>query len=168
MLPSHVQWHLVGPLQRNKVARTLPLVHYVHSLDSLRLVAAVQTAVRGSGHGGCQFLLEVNISGEAQKHGFQPAELGKVLSALADYPDVPVVGLMGMAAYEGPADDTRRQFARLRALRDQWCHQTPAHVALRELSMGMSGDFEIAIEEGATLVRVGSALFEGCGLTPTG
>ena len=162
LLPNHLQWHLVGHLQRNKVARTLPLVHYVHSLDSLRLLAAVQSAIQESGRHDCRFLLEVNISAEAQKHGFQPEEMPQVLDALTDYPDVHVVGLMGMTAHDSTPEEARRQFASLRGLRDQLTSQAQRHVVLRELSMGMSGDFEIAIEEGATMVRVGSALFEGC------
>lgn len=157
--PAHVQWHLVGHLQRNKIARTLPWAKYVHSLDSLRLLSAVGEAVRQSEAVDCRFLLEVNLSGEVQKHGFRPDQMPEVVDCLASYPEVTVVGLMGMSAFDAPADEVRRQFSSLRELRDQLEPRVPAHVTLRELSMGMSGDFEIAIEEGSTLVRIGTSLF---------
>ncbi len=132
----------------------------------MRLVAAIQAALLESDRHDCRFLLEVNISGEAQKHGFLPGDMPQVLTELAEYPDVPVVGLMGMAALDSSPDEARRQFAGLRKLRDGLGAEAPDHVSLSELSMGMSGDFEVAIEEGATMVRVGSALFAGCSESP--
>ncbi|MFW5692895.1 MAG: alanine racemase, partial [Thermoguttaceae bacterium] len=106
-------------------------------------------------------LLEVNISGEAAKHGFALSQLEATLPALADLEHVEVRGLMGMAGLEGDLDDARRQFAAMRDLRDRLQPGCPAGMVLSELSMGMSADFEVAIEEGATIVRVCSALFEG-------
>ena len=106
-------------------------------------------------------LLEVNISGEAAKHGFAPDEIEPFLAKAADYRHVSVRGLMCMAGLEGGLDAARREFAALRELRDRLRPNCPPGVTLDELSMGMSGDFEVAIEEGATIVRVGSALFEG-------
>ena len=106
-------------------------------------------------------LLEVNISGDASKHGFAPDEIAPFLTTAANYRHVSIRGLMGMSSLEGDLDDARREFAALRELRDRLRPNCPPGVALDELSMGMSGDFVPAIEEGATIVRIGSALFEG-------
>ena len=103
----------------------------------------------------------MNISGETAKHGFAPDEIEPFLAVAADYRHVSIRGLMGMASLEGGLDVARREFAALRDLRDRLQANCPPGVTLDELSMGMSGDFEVAIEEGATIVRVGSALFEG-------
>jgi PLP dependent protein len=201
-----IRWHLVGHLQRNKVRRTLPLVAMIHSIDSQRLLAAVEeeAAVQlppqhGGGAdilvcpgGACSagelpVLLEVNVSGETAKHGLKPEEVEPLLAELAssrlslrersvdpaqlsrserrqigaDDRKVAVRGLMCMAALEGGSEEARRDFAALRELRDRLRPVCPPGHTLDELSMGMSGDFEEAIEEGATIVRVGSALFEG-------
>ncbi|MDY0167239.1 MAG: YggS family pyridoxal phosphate-dependent enzyme [Thermoguttaceae bacterium] len=155
-----IRWHQIGHLQRNKVRRTLPLVAMIESVDSLRLAGAVDLAAGELGR-RIAVLLEVNISGEEAKHGFLPSEVEAALSQLAAKKHLDVRGLMGMAGLEGDLDDARREFAALRALRDRLQPACPDGIALTELSMGMSGDFEVAIEEGATIVRVGSALFEG-------
>jgi len=154
-----IQWHLIGHLQRNKVRRTLPLVAMIHSVDSPRLLAAID-ADAGESPRPFPVLLEVNTSGETAKHGLQPGEVEPLLTELPRYRHVAVRGLMCMASLEGGPDAARRDFAALRQLRDRLRGRCPPGVALDELSMGMSGDFEIAIEEGATIVRVGSALFE--------
>lgn len=155
-----VRWHMIGHLQRNKVRRTLGEVEMIHSGDSAQLVEAIdrigaelslRTAV----------LLEVNISGDVNKGGFAPEEVEPLLARAERLRHVSIRGLMGMASLEGGRDDARREFRRLRQLRDRLRDATPENVDLSELSMGMSGDFEIAIEEGATIVRIGSALFEG-------
>ena len=159
---SAIRWHLIGHLQRNKVARTLPLVSLLHSGDSLRLLEAVDAENAAQGR-VTPALLEINVSGDATKHGFRPDEVDPLGETLAALNGVQIRGLMAMAGLEGSPDDARREFAQLRELRDRlqtaWC----GRFKLAELSMGMSGDFEIAIEEGATLVRVGSLLFEGAG-----
>lgn len=157
-LPIH--WHQIGHVQRNKVRRTLPLVAMVESVDSERLAVAIDQAAEEL-RLRVPVLLEVNISGEAAKHGFAPAELEAALPGLAALQHVEVRGLMGMAGLDGDLGDARREFAALRDLRDRLQPGCPRELALSELSMGMSADFEIAIEEGATIVRVGSALFEG-------
>ena len=108
-------------------------------------------------------LLEVNASGEEAKDGLPPAEVEPLLEAVARYRHIVVRGMMCMASLEGGLDAARRDFAALRQLRDRLRKNCPTEVTLDELSMGMSGDFEVAIEEGATIVRVGSALFEGSG-----
>ena len=154
-----VRWHLIGHLQTNKVARTAPLTTLVHSGDSLRLLQALgATAPAGVLRDA---LVEINISGDPAKHGFSPDEFARQLPTIAALPGLRVRGLMAMAGLAGDVDAARREFAGLRALRDECRSACPAGVSLDELSMGMSGDFEVAIEEGSTLVRVGSSLFEG-------
>lgn len=153
-----VRWHLIGHLQRNKVARTLPLVTLVHSVDSERLLAALDKEAAAQSR-RLPILLEVNISGDVSKHGFQPNEVEPALAEADQFVHLDIQGLMGMASLEGGTDVARHDFARLRELRDRLA--AAIGLPLHELSMGMSGDYEIAIEEGATIVRVGSALFEG-------
>jgi len=155
-----VRWHLVGHLQRNKIARTLPLVALVHSVDTLRLLTAIDEEAGLAGR-PAQVLLEVNVSGDRAKMGLPPAQLAPTIQRAAELANVSIRGLMGMASLTGVAAATRRDFGRLRELRDQLTAECPANVSLAELSMGMSGDYEIAIEEGSTIVRIGSALFEG-------
>ena len=157
---SAPRWHLIGHLQRNKVRRTLPLVTMIHSADSPRLIAALDEAAAELGR-RVPVLLEVNTSGEPAKGGFEPAAIEPFLSELAGYRHVAVRGLMCMASLEGGLDAAHRDFAALRDLRDRLRAVCPPEIALDELSMGMSGDYEVAIDEGATIVRIGSALFEG-------
>jgi PLP dependent protein len=157
-----IRWHLIGHLQRNKVRRTLPLVEMVQSADSPELVAAIDRHARESGV-QMPILAEVNVSGDAAKHGFSPEDLRRFLPDLVHFEHIRVRGLMGMASLEGGLKAARRDFSALRELRDRLQADCPAGVRLDELSMGMSGDFEAAIEEGATMVRIGSALFEGLG-----
>jgi pyridoxal phosphate enzyme (YggS family) len=161
---STIHWHLIGHLQRNKVARTLPLVALIHSVDSERLIAAINEAREGEApaepRAPIKLLLEVNTSGETAKHGLAPNDVEPLLAAAPNYPHVAIRGLMTMAALDGGPTVAARNFATLRELRDRLKPRSPACVQLNELSMGMSGDFEIAIREGATIVRVGSALWE--------
>ncbi|TWT98034.1 Pyridoxal phosphate homeostasis protein [Botrimarina colliarenosi] len=152
-----IAWRLIGHLQRNKVERTVATVASIDSVDSLRLLASIDKAAAACGKTQA-VLLEVNESGDAEKHGFAPTDLPAVLAELSGYPHVQVTGLMTMAARSGDEDTARRNFAALRELRDRVA--TP-DLPLTELSMGMSGDFEEAILEGSTMVRVGSALWEG-------
>lgn len=156
-----IRWHLIGHLQRNKVERTLPLVHMIHSADSERLLTAVSRATVSLGLAPRQVLLEVNASGEEQKHGFDYSTvLG--LEPFLDTVAVRLVGLMGMAAYSDDPEAARSAFTGLRRFRDRLCAEWRTRgPQLAHLSMGMSGDFEVAVEEGSTLVRVGTALFEG-------
>lgn len=153
-----IRWHLIGQLQRNKIRRTLPLVSLIHSVDSERLLAAIDAewqfhaASQNQQLSPIRILLEVNTSGEAAKHGLAPHELAGVLASAGRFPHIEICGLMTMAAWEGGLAVAARNFATLRELADRF--------HLRERSMGMSGDFEVAIREGATIVRVGSALWE--------
>jgi pyridoxal phosphate enzyme (YggS family) len=154
-----IEWHQIGHLQRNKLAKTLPVVSLVHSVDSMRLLEAInRLAVETSTT--VDVLLEINISAEAAKHGFSPDQCRKPLESIAEYQHVRIQGLMCMAGLDGGLAGAERDFAALRQLRDD-LQAAHADVKLDELSMGMSGDFEVAIEQGATIVRVGSALFEG-------
>ncbi len=153
-----VRWHLVGHLQRNKIERTLPLIQRIHSVDSLRLLDALEDACRQLSL-TLPALLEINASREASKHGFAPEEAPGLAPRLAELQHVRIDGLMTMAAYEEEAERTRPTFAALRTLRDRLA--TELGRPLPQLSMGMSNDFEIAVEEGATLVRLGTVLFEG-------
>ncbi len=156
-----IDWHFIGHLQRNKVRRTVPLVACLHSGDSLRLLEELNAEIERAGLPRFPVLLEVNISGDESKHGFAPGELEPLWPALAALSHLEVHGLMGMAALDGGANVARQNFQSLRECRDRLQQTAPAGITLAELSMGMSGDFEVAIEEGATMVRVGSSLFEG-------
>lgn len=154
-----VRWHQIGHLQRNKVRITLPLVSLVHSVDSLRLLETMQAENQAVGR-MTDALLEVNISREETKHGFKPEEMPAVIAQLQQFPLVQVRGLMAMASREA-LDVALNDFGQLRELRDELQQQCPPGVILNELSMGMTGDLEAAITEGATIVRVGTALFKG-------
>jgi pyridoxal phosphate enzyme (YggS family) len=159
-LPATVTWHLVGHLQRNKIERTLPLVQLIHSVDSIRLLQALeQEAVKTDRT--VSVLLEVNASREANKHGFAAEELSGLARRLGELRRVHVRGLMTMAAYAADPEQCRPTFAALRQLRDELRKQLALPHICTELSMGMSNDFEVAVEEGATLVRLGTVLFEG-------
>jgi pyridoxal phosphate enzyme (YggS family) len=155
-----VQWHLIGRLQRNKIRRTLPLAQLIHSVDSERLLEAINEHAAELSLTP-QVLLEVNCSGEANKQGFSVEEVCRLTPGLARFDRLRVAGLMTMASLEGDDSDARRAFATLRELKGKLASKAPPGVELRELSMGMSGDFEAAIAEGATMVRIGSSLFEG-------
>jgi pyridoxal phosphate enzyme (YggS family) len=159
-LPPTVRWHLVGHLQRNKIEKTLPLVTLIHSVDSLRLLAALEEEAARLGR-TVPALLEVNASGEASKHGFAPAEVPGLAAHLIGLRHLLVRGLMTMAAPLDDPQQCRPTFAALRGLRDRLRGELGPPHALEHLSMGMSNDFEVAVEEGATLVRLGSVLFEG-------
>lgn len=155
------RWHLVGHLQRNKVRRTVGLVSLIHSLDSLRLAEAIEEEASHLGR-PCDVLVEVNLAGDPGRTGVAETEAEPLLAALAGLAHVRVRGLMGMASVpDETVDSARRQFSRLRMLRDRMRERLGDAAVLVELSMGMSDDFEAAILEGATLVRVGSALWEG-------
>jgi hypothetical protein len=141
------RWHLIGHVQTNKAKAAAGLSAIIHSVDSLRLAQALDRAA----HEPLPILLEVNVAGEASKFGFAPGEVAHALSEIAALPRLDVRGLMTVAPLTDRPETVRPVFRRLRELRDE--------LGLRELSMGMTDDFETAIEEGATLVRVGRAIF---------
>jgi PLP dependent protein len=159
-LPPAVRWHLVGHLQRNKVERTLRRVFLIHSVDSVRLLDALDEEAANQAR-PLDVLLEVNVNGEANKGGFRPEEVPPLAPRLPALKNVHVRGLMTMAAQVADPEETRPTFAELRKLRDRLQSDVGAAVKLDQLSMGMTNDFEVAIEEGATLIRVGSAIFDG-------
>lgn len=154
-LPS---WHLIGHMQRNKTKRTIPLVDLIHSVDSLRLLQAIAEQAERLEH-DVAVLIEVNVSDESNKTGLAPSDAESVLMESLKWQPIQVRGLMAMAGWGTDTDVARRQFAKLRALRDRF--RASSGLPLPELSMGMSGDYREAIAEGATIVRIGSRLFEG-------
>ena len=154
-----VDWHLIGPLQRNKARRILPLVAWIHSVDSWRLLHWLD-ALAAELHLRPRVLIEVNVSGETAKHGFAPDRLTAEWDQALAARHVDVRGLMTMAPYDASESIQRQVFTGLRTLRDTLASRSPS-LPLPELSMGMSDDFERAIEDGSTMVRIGSALFEG-------
>ncbi|HEV3163741.1 MAG TPA: YggS family pyridoxal phosphate-dependent enzyme [Isosphaeraceae bacterium] len=153
-----VRWHLIGHLQSNKARKTLPLVQLVHAVDSLSLLRTLDS-LAAEFKDAPPVCLQVNTSGEPTKHGWSPEGLLADADAIANIRTIRVAGLMTMAALDSTAEAARPAFVRSRILRDEL--RTRIGLPLEHLSMGMSHDFEVAIEEGATLVRIGSALFEG-------
>jgi pyridoxal phosphate enzyme (YggS family) len=157
LVSSRARWHFIGHLQKNKVRQALPVFEMLHSIDSLELAADVQRIADEEAQRP-RVLLEVNVAGEGSKFGFKPAALEEELERLiAEMPRLDVLGLMAIPPFSPKAEDSRRHFAALRELRDRL--QEKLRAGLPELSMGMSGDYEVAIEEGATMVRVGTAIF---------
>jgi pyridoxal phosphate enzyme (YggS family) len=157
---AELTWHLVGHLQRNKVRAALSLFSLIHSVDSERLLDAL---ARHAGEAGRRVpvLLQVNVSREGQKFGFEVEDVRAALAHAARNDDVEVTGLMGMAPWVSDPEEARPAFRALREIRDDANHGSWYREPLAELSMGMTNDFEIAVEEGATMVRVGTALFRG-------
>lgn len=150
------EWHFIGPLQGNKVKYVAGQVALIHAVDSAALLDAIEA--RGAPQ-AC--LVQVNVAGEAQKRGVTPADLPALLDRFASLRFARCEGLMLIPPLTVQPEDARPHFAALRTLRDQEATRTRPNVDLKELSMGMSGDVEIAIAEGATLVRVGTAIFGG-------
>jgi hypothetical protein len=153
-----VRWHMIGHLQRNKVKYVVPTAALVHSVDSLDL--AEDLAERAEAQGlRARCLIEVNVTGEASKEGVPPGEAMDLAPAAAELPGLDLVGLMTMAPIVDDPEATRPVFAALRELRDRLNRAGGLPAPLVELSMGMTQDYEVAVEEGATWVRVGSALY---------
>lgn len=153
-------WHLIGHLQRNKVRAVLPHVACIHSIDSLKLLSRVGDLAVELGLKP-KVLLEVNVSGEESKDGFSVATLRQEWPELLRVEGVVIAGLMTMAPLADDPESARPVFRALRELRDELRSAAGGAPEFCELSMGMSGDFAVAIEEGATMVRIGSRLFEG-------
>lgn len=151
------RWHFVGRLQRNKARLVAPLFDVVETLDRASLGDELDRRVRAADR-RLAVLLQVNVSSEAQKGGVAPEALPELLAASAAWPSLDVVGLMALPEAQSAPERARPAFAKLRELRDT-LRTRPGGERLRELSMGMSADFEVAVEEGATLVRVGTAIF---------
>jgi pyridoxal phosphate enzyme (YggS family) len=155
-LPSAIRWHFVGHLQKNKIRHALPLFELIHSVDSLALA---QDANRVADEDGLhpRILLEVNLAGEGSKFGFKPDTVREEMEALLALNRLSILGLMTIPPLAEEAEASRKYFVQLRELRERL--QSEFHVDLAQLSMGMTQDFAVAVEEGATLVRVGTAIF---------
>jgi pyridoxal phosphate enzyme (YggS family) len=158
LCPGHLEWHLIGHLQSNKVRDAVQLFSMIHSVDSVKLLDLVngECGVAGKIMRVC---LEVNVSGEGSKYGFAPADIPDVLVKCEGMMNIDVVGLMTMPPITEDPEGARSYFRQLREFRDEWA--VASGFPLAELSMGMSRDFEVAVEEGATWVRLGTLLFGG-------
>jgi len=152
-----LRWHLIGNLQRNKARDAVATFDVVETVDRPGLAQELERRAAQAGRAH-EVLLQVNVTGEPQKAGAAPQDVAALLCACAELPHLRVTGLMTVPEAAADPERTRPCFAQLRALRDA-LRDAPGGAGLRELSMGMSADFEVAIEEGATLVRVGTALF---------
>ena len=155
-LPSNLRWHFVGHLQKNKIRNALPLFELIHSVDSLALAQEINRIAEEEGLHP-RVLLEVNVAGEGSKFGFAPGTLRDQMETLLALPRLSVEGLMCIPPLTPEAKASRKYFVDLRQLRDAL--EKEFEVKLPHLSMGMTNDFAIAVEEGATLVRVGTAIF---------
>lgn len=159
-LPADVRWHMIGHWQTNKVRKTLPLLALAHSIDRWAIAEAVSAECVRLGR-TFPVLIEAKLTADEHKHGFHPELLLDAYPRLLQLPGLDICGLMAMASLEDDSEEARPVFRSLRLLRDTLQSANPEGPTLRYLSMGMSNDFEVAIEEGATHVRVGSLLFEG-------
>lgn len=153
-----LQWSVIGHLQTNKAKLVARFASEFQALDSLRLAQTLERRLQSEGR-SLDVFVQVNTSNEASKYGLAPDEVADFLQALPRSGALRVRGLMTLALFSAQPEQVRACFVRLRELRDQLRQQAPANIGLDELSMGMSGDFEIAIEEGASVVRVGQAIF---------
>ncbi|MDT2573680.1 YggS family pyridoxal phosphate-dependent enzyme [Enterococcus raffinosus] len=152
---QQIKWHLIGNLQRRKVKLIINEIDYFHALDSLRLAQEIQK--RAEHQIDC--FIEINVSGEESKHGINPAELHSFIQEIAGLDKIRVIGLMTMAPYEASEKEVRTIFSTLKDLQESVKKLNLQYAPCTELSMGMSQDFKTAIEEGATFVRIGTALF---------
>lgn len=156
--PAGIEFHLIGPLQPNKVTHAVGRFALLHAVDRLEVAERLDRAARERGITQ-RVLLEVNVAGETTKHGFRPDDLKSAAERMGAFAGLRVLGLMTIPPPAEKPEDTRPHFRRLRVLAEEVEAIRIPGVSMKELSMGMSGDFEVAIEEGATLVRIGTALF---------
>ena len=159
-LPSDIRWHMIGHLQRNKVKYLAPFVHLIHGVDSLKLLKEINKQGNKADR-VIQCLLQVHIAEEETKFGFDEQELLDLIEDkdFNDFENVKIIGLMGMATFTDNQTQVRREFKRLKSLFDQLKDTDHAKLQMQILSMGMSGDYPIALEEGSNMVRIGSAIF---------
>ncbi len=163
LLPSDIEWHLIGHLQRNKVKAVVPFAGLIHSVDSFRLLSEINAVASGIGR-TISVLLQVHIASEETKFGFSPEEIEEMLESpgFRNMSYVSICGLMGMATFTSDKERIRKEFRSLRSLFDNLrAGYFREDENFREISMGMSGDYEIAISEGSTMVRIGSLIFGG-------
>ena len=160
-LPKDIEWHLIGHLQSNKVKYVAPFVHLIHAVDSLKLLEEINKQAKKNNR-VISCLLQVHIAEEETKFGLSEEELLRLIQepALKSLDHVKISGLMGMATFTDNEEQIRTEFRRLKTLFEKLrCMSLPSTMEMKELSMGMSGDYKIAVEEGSTMVRVGSAIF---------
>ena len=157
-LPKDVEWHLIGHLQRNKVRQIAGKVKRIHSVDSLRLAEQIQKEYEKIGK-IADILLEVNVAREESKYGLMPEETEDVIREIANFPNIKVHGLMTIAPFVEDPEKNRIHFQNLRKLLVDINAKNIDNISMDELSMGMTGDYEVAIEEGATYIRVGTGIF---------
>lgn len=152
-LPKDIQWHMIGHLQRNKVKYIAPFVNLIHSIDSIKLLEEVnKRAIQNERNINC--LLQVHIAEESSKFGFNKSEVNNILLESSIFTNINIIGLMGMATFTNNTQQISKEFKNLKSLFNKIKNNT-----INTLSMGMSGDYKLAIEEGATMVRIGSAIF---------
>ena len=152
----NLTWHLIGSLQRRKVKDVINLVDYFHALDSVKLAQEIQKRAEHP----IKCFLQVNISGEESKHGFAPDELDDVLAEIAQLDKIEIVGLMTMAPFEASQEELQDIFSKTHQLQKQLEKKQLKNMPFSELSMGMSRDFEVAVANGATYVRIGTSFFK--------
>ena len=160
-LPEDIEWHFIGTLQTNKVKFIAPFISMIQSVDSLKLIHEIDRQAEKFNR-KIGVLIEIHIAEEESKHGFSPDECKTLFTdgTIARYPNIQVCGLMGMATFTDDTEQVRREFRKLRAVFDE-IKSMPSYVdsAFSELSMGMSDDYKIAITEGSTMIRIGTAIF---------
>ena len=157
-LPEDIQWHMIGHLQRNKVKYIVDKVSMIHSVDSLRLAQTIEQ--EAAKHNVCvPVLLEVNVAQEESKFGLKMDEVLPLIETIADFPHIKVQGLMTIAPYVEDAEDNRDFFRQLKKLSVDIEAKNINNVSMSVLSMGMTGDYQVAVQEGATMVRVGTGIF---------
>lgn len=157
-LPANLEWHLIGHLQRNKVKYIVDKVALIHSVDTVRLAKQIsQEAVKAGVT--VQILLEVNVAREESKFGFMEEEVEEAVREIAAFPNIQIVGLMTIAPFVADPEENRIYFKKLHQLCVDINKKNIDNIRMSELSMGMTGDYEVAIEEGATMVRVGTGIF---------
>ncbi len=159
VIGDKVAWHMIGHLQKNKVKYIVDKVSFIHSLDSESLALEIEKRASKIGK-VIDCLIEVNISGEESKHGLRPSEVEPFLLKINKLEHINILGLMTMAPYSDNVEDSRKYFAKLRELASQIREKFIENVSIKYLSMGMSNDFEVALQEGANMIRVGRALFK--------
>lgn len=153
-LPADIEWHFIGHLQTNKVKMVVPYAHLIHSVDSERLLAEIDKAARAAGK-VMDCLLEIHIAEEQTKQGFTPDEAVALAKEAGRYPNIRLRGVMGMATFTDDREQVRREFRSLKAVSERLSFLPGCDT----VSMGMSGDWPIAVEEGTTIVRIGTAIF---------
>ncbi len=153
-----VRWHFIGHLQSNKVKSVAEWVHLVHALESRSLAKELDARAAHAGR-IIETLVEVNTTGESSKFGLPPDRVAEFVQSLEEFPHIRIAGLMTIGPFLPDPEGSRPMFRMLRTLRDRLAQRPQPNLDLRHLSMGMTGDFEVAIEEGATLIRIGTAIF---------